>query len=41
MATPTKYRKGFVLSVALIFFFIIANLTFAEQEKKNDCHRLV
>ena len=32
MATLTKYRKGFVPSIALVFFFTIANLAFAETK---------
>jgi tetratricopeptide (TPR) repeat protein len=32
MMTLTKYRKGFVLSMAVIFFFIMANLAFAETK---------
>jgi len=32
MITLAKYRKGFVLSMALIFFFIMANFIFAEAK---------
>jgi hypothetical protein len=35
MKTPTKSRKGIIPIVGLVFFFIMANLTFAETTEKK------